>query len=530
MASDEGTPVARQLVKAKAVWETRNHWNRYIQNAYDYALPHRQNVGKTSTFDIDKLTDMTAPMGAMYFAGNLQKDLFPAASSKFTYEAGPLLQNELKARELIVLEKEYQGIANRVDPFFQSGDFDTSANEACMDLGIGTGAIMPVHGDKHQPLFFANVPFENLACKGDLWGRLTYISWKQRLTIEEIHYGFRDTGRFSDAFMEQLKSKPNDELEIYQDFWKTAHGWIWVAYTEKYCTEFIIEARTRTQPIAVMRYFRGPGEPYGRGPILLGMPTIMTLNKAQELALRSAAVQLLGIWGYRTGGTFNPDTAHMGPGEFWPMMSTGGQFGPDVQRLDPATANFNIARVVIDGMRDDIKGLLLDNRLEQKGLTPPSASQIVASLQDRADANIGAFGRLSRESMPVLAPRATEILYEQGYIQSPVQLNELLVTTKVRSPMQQALDARKLEASVTYFDMVTAIAGPQNSDEHIKADEVLADARKVLDIDHRLAPSNEERQSIRQQKQQQIAVATAAEYALEAAKIPQDQQAQGAIA
>jgi hypothetical protein len=78
--------------------------------------------------------------------------------------------------------------------------------------------------------------------------------------------------------------------------------------------------------------------------------------------------------------------------------------------------------------------------------------------------------------------------------------------------------------------MVTAIAGPQNSDEHIKADEVLADARKVLDIDHRLAPSNQERQAIRQQKQQQIAVATAAEYALEAAKIPQDQQAQGAIA
>jgi hypothetical protein len=68
------------------------------------------------------------------------------------------------------------------------------------------------------------------------------------------------------------------------------------------------------------RYHRVPGEPYGRGPILLALPTIKTLNKAVELTLKAAAIQMLGIWGYRPGGSFNPDTVRLGPGEIWPMQ------------------------------------------------------------------------------------------------------------------------------------------------------------------------------------------------------------------
>jgi hypothetical protein len=47
--------------------------------------------------------------------------------------------------------------------------------------------------------------------------------------------------------------------------------------------------------------------------VLFALPTIKTVNKAQELTLKAAAIQLLGIWGFRAGGTFNPDTVRLGP-------------------------------------------------------------------------------------------------------------------------------------------------------------------------------------------------------------------------
>ncbi|MBL4768036.1 MAG: hypothetical protein JKY94_10030 [Rhodobacteraceae bacterium] len=529
MALDTGGPVTTQKARAEKVWQKRGVWDGYIKDAYDYALPHRLSGGQApSGAATDKLFDMTAPMGAMYFAGNLQKDLFPPASSKFSFAPGPLLQARMPAKELIVAERMLQGISKRIDPFFQAGDFDTAANEACWDLGIGTGAIMPVRGDKHQPLFFINIPFQNLACEADAWGRNHFISWRQTLTVEAIHKGFLETGKFSEDFLEAVKNKPNTEVQFYQDFFKVDGGWKWVGYADKYCDEFIVEVKTRTQPLAVGRYYRAPGEPYGRGPILMALPAIKTLNKAQELALRSAAVQLLGIWGYRSGGTFNPDMVNLGPGEFWPMMSTGGQFGADVQRLDPATARLDVANMVIEGMRDDIKGVLMDNRITDDGSTPPSARQIVAILQDRADANIGAYGRLSREFMPVLAPRAAEILFEQGFLDMPLQMNELLLSVKVRSPMQTALDARQLESTMTYFDMVAAVAGPENVDEHFNRDVALKDARDVLDLEEDIAPTETQRKKIRADKVEAQTMLQTMQFGLEAAKVMPD-QAQGVI-
>ena len=38
------------------------------------------------------------------------------------------------------------------------------------------------------------------------------------------------------------------------------------------------------QPIAVPRYYRVPGEAYGRGPILMALPSIKTLNRAQDFS------------------------------------------------------------------------------------------------------------------------------------------------------------------------------------------------------------------------------------------------------
>ncbi len=283
--------------RADRVWTARAPWDKLYRDAYEYALPMRRpgSAGVTKNA-ADKIFDMTATLSAMYFAGNLQRDLFPAGQAPFRLETGKLARMALSPDQTKVLDRTLESVSEQMHPFFTAGDWDTAMHETCIDLGVGTGAIMPVKGTRDEPVIFASIPFDSLAIENDMWGRFSFASWRQTLSREAIRDGFPD-GSFDSDFLEQLRAKPDGEVTLTQDFWRLPGraGWKYVAYHDK-PKGFIAEATTRTQPLAVPRYYRVPGEAYGRGPILLAMPSIKTLNKAQELALKAASIQMLGIW------------------------------------------------------------------------------------------------------------------------------------------------------------------------------------------------------------------------------------------
>lgn len=513
MADDAGSRVAAQKKRADQVWNEKSSYQGMITDCYDYCIPHRRPGGRDkSKRPADKIFDMTATMSTMYFAGNLQRDLFPSGRPPFSLEAGPVAQSALGKSGTDKLNRMLERQSERVYPFFLTGDWDTAIHETCIDLGIGTGAIMPIKGDRNNPVLFVAIPFEDIAVKCDGWGRHRLISWKQTLGFEAILEAFPD-GTFSEEFRKKAKESPYSETELYQDFARLPDGrWRFFAYTE-HCETFIAAATYRTQPIAVPRYYRVPGEAYGRGPVMLAMPSIKTLNKAQELALKSAAIQMLGIWGYRAGGTFNPNTVRVGPGEFWPMQSTGGMLGPDVSRIDPASGRIDVARLVIGGLQDQIKQSLFDYRLpENQGNTPKSASEIVARLQQKAEVHIGAFGRLVREIMPVIVPRVMEILYEFGFLDFPLTIDQFMVATKVQSPMAAALNADRLASVANYLEFVGSVA-PDAMEQYVHIDRVLELVGDGLQIPKNIIPSDEERAQIRQRQEDQQAILLAAQAA-----------------
>jgi hypothetical protein len=458
----------------------------------------------------DRLFDMTAPMSAMYFAGNLQRDLFPAGQPTFVLETGPLAAMLIGDAGVKQLNRQLDDIARLMHPFFNAGDWDTALHEACIDLAVGTGAIMPVKGTRNNPVMFVCIPFDQLAIGVDAIGRVNFISWKQMLTREQLIGAFPN-GDYPEGFKDKAKSYPNDELELVQDFWADGDpdgGWHFGAYLKE-CGNFIVYERYRTQPIAIPRYYRVPGEAYGRGVILTALPSIKTLNKAQELTLKSAAISMLGIWGYRAGGTFNPNTVRMGPGEFWGMQATGGVLGPDVTRLDPASGNLQIGQLVTQGLQEQVKQAMFDERLPDYSGTPRSASEMTGRLQQKANVHIGAFGRLVHEIMPVIVPRVAEILYEFGVLPLQAKIDDLLITVKVRSPMMAALNADRLAAIANYHDLVLAFAGPDKQALYLDQDKVMQRIADGLQIDKDLIPDDAAKKQVladmEQQRQQQLA-------------------------
>lgn len=509
------SPVRAQKARADAAWEANSAWDAIYRDVYDFAIPHRRpgGAGKTKRVS-DRLYDMTAPTSAMFLAGELQRLLFSKAP---ILETGPLAHQAIGDRGKEKLDRELEKIANFIYPFAQAGDLDTSTHEMCTDLGVGTGALIPMRGTPEQPIIHYAIPADEIAIKGDAFGRQSLISWKRTVERGALLEAFQ-RGNFSAEFKTRANDKPHDEVVLYQDFQRLPDGrWQFLAYVERECDEFIASEIYRTKPVAVVTYYRVPGELRGRGPVLLALPSIKTLNKAQELALKSAAINMLGIWGFRAGGTFNPDTVRVGPGEFWPMQSTGGILGPDAMRLDPASGRIDIAKLVIEGMQQQIRETMQDTRLEPYTGTPKSASEIASRLQQNARTHLGAFGRLWRECHPVLVPRWCEILYSFGYLPKLMDFNQLMISTVVRSPMTAALQADEMANLAQYIELMTAFVGPQKLPMHLHEDRASKRFGEGLQIDRELIPTDDERKALRDQQAAEQEQAIAAEAAVKAA-------------
>lgn len=517
MPAPERSEVDAARLRSQRAWNYRAGWDALYNEAYDYVLPNRKPGGLGANKAVaQKIFDMTAPNSAIHFAGELQRQVFPV-STPFNLEAGPLLASRLPADQLKGMDRLLAQYSASVYPFMKTGDFDTAVHEMCIDLGIGTGALLPLKGPSiEDPIVFISIPQDEIALSTDAWGRVNFVSWRRKNLGREAIVEAWPRGRFTDEFRQAAKEKPYEETTIFQDFRKRLDGsWEFYCYLEK-DGDIIERSVTRTQPIAVPRFYRVPGEAYGRGPILFALPTIKTTNKAQELALKAFAIQMLGIWGYRAGGTFNPDTVRVGPGEMWPMQSTGGILGPDVQRLDPASGRVDLARMVIPSQQQQIRDALLDTRLHDDGGTPASASEVALKMRQNGNVHVGAYGRLVRETLPVVVFRTMEILAEWRILPSLLSINELLVSMSVSSPMLQMLKADEFTAVTNYFELANAVAGDR-AGRYVNEERFLERGRKALLVPQDVVPTPEEQKKFDEDYAARQAQAVAAEMATRAA-------------
>lgn len=516
MSDEADSPFKRHKKRADRVWRERADWDSVIQEAYDFAMPHRRTTGRGKAVKPRRmLFDMTAPSAINHGAGKLVRQLF--GNDPFYIEAGPLIKSRVPRNEVIAFERQLEMTANNTKPFFTAGRFFTEMHTTAQDLFIGTGAIAPLRGPSiEQPVVFLNIPFEHLAIGYNMLGIDDFITWQQSFSYEEIYRRFPN-GRYSSDLREKIAKKGDDETRLYQDFIEVPGvGWKFVAYCEN-SDDFIVEGFSLAKPVATPRFYRSPGSNYGHGPLLTSLASIRVLNKSQQLALEGAAIAMLGVWAYRAGGTFNPDTVRLAPGEFWPMQSTGGLLGPDVQRLDPGQSRLDIARMVTGGMQQQVRDALLDTRLTDDGGTPASASEIAARLRQSADVHVGAYGRIIEELMPVIVPRTMEILNDWGILQAPLPINQLIYSIGVKSPMMLAMQAEKLQAAANYYDLVAGMVGPENAALHVNLDRMLDIVREGLQVPATVQPTERERQQFLADRQKQQAAAAAAQFADRAA-------------
>lgn len=498
--------IADHRKRAGQAWADKSYWQGLYDDAYAYAIPYRKPAKTTQGQSrVDNLFDDTAISSTFHGAGQLKEDLFPSGAAWFTLAPGPISKAIARNDQGNGVEfaRQLQSIADQVTPFFQTGEFDQATTEYCIDLYAGTGVLLPVAtGDPNNPVGFVAVPQAEIACEVDGMGKTSALYWKKMLSRRHIKASYPN-GTYPKEFEEKLKKAEtaDEKIEICQDFIKRPDNkrrpWALVVYIED-SKEPIVSETYRTQPIVVSRYHRVPGEAYGRGPILNALPAIKTLNKAQELTLKATAIKMLGIWGYRPGGAFNPDAARLAPGQFWPMNSTGGVMGPDVFRLDQSTGDIEVGNLVSQDLRQRIQVALHDERLPEKGATPISASEVAARMARVKTNYIGAFGRMVHETIPVLVPRVMEILYDEGLLSTELKPDALFVNIRVLSPLAAAMRADGLRPFMEYLQLLMALQ--QNPARFVKIDDKLDAIAEDMNIEPEFRVTVEERAAIDQQE------------------------------
>jgi len=520
--------------RSERAWSERAAWQTLYQGVYDYIIPYRrptlQSIG-VGTGLIERIYDNTAVVSAFAGAGRLQHDLFPPGETFFKFALGPVAKRALQAAgiDVTLANRLLEGVSEEVHAFFSSGEFDAACLEMCLDLQAGTGALLPVRGDDVDPVRFVCIPIDELAIEPGPYGDYAGIFWRTKMSRSNIRDAFPQ-GSFPESFMTAIASNSGafDLIELRQEWVRdyATRRWHFCAWIEGCETEDrpIATATIKTQPMAIARYHRVPGEAMGRGPAMLALPTVKTLNKAVELMLKSAAIQMLGIWGYRAGGAFSPESVQFAPGKFWPMGSTGGVLGPDVTRLDVASSRMEVAQLVTQEMRMQLQAALNDERLPDKGATPVSATEIMARMKRVSQNYLGAFGRLVNEVVPPLVRRVMEILDSFNLLtRGAIPLDTLLIRIDVQSPMAAMIKAQGLAQVVEFLQLVAALKGdPRAIELLVKLDDLLRDMAGRMGVPAAFIMTKEETEAL----QQKLAEAAAQMAAAQAAVAAGPQQAQ----
>lgn len=359
---------------------------------------------------------------------------------------------------------------------------------------------------------YLSAPIEELLLECGPNNKISGIFWDRKMSVRELFATWPE-GKFGTDLKKLEADKPEQEIKVFCDtIWDRGEKrWRMIIWSDRQ-DAIIFESRSRTCPWLTPRYFRVPGETYGRGVLMLAMPTIKTVNTVARLQLQAAAIAMLGIYTAVDDGVFNPDLAPTEPGVFWKVARNGGALGPSVARFpDP---RLDLSSMVMKDMQTGVKSTMMDQSLPPDGAAVRSATEILERVKRLASDHLGAYGRLVKEVVVPAVKRVIELAYNKGLLSSEIDIDQLLVRVRVKSPIALAREATKIQRIVQWLEIVVSMAGavgqPGVARYVAKIEEALTDIGRRLGVDEAFIVSVEERAKLKQQDQEQALALAAA--------------------
>lgn len=489
--------------RADRAWQRRRLYDGLLRDVYDYVLPMRDVTGlqlpdggrAEADARTDKVFDATAPRAAYRFAGRMQTDVVPLFQEFFSLEAGPLIPDGDDKRKLT---EEFQRIGAIVHGVLANGEFGTACQEMFVDFYAGTAHLQVLQGDADAPVRTRAVPVPEVAIEEGPFGQVEHWYWKRKWLLEDLPRLWPQA-KFGVRLKEAIRDQPQDPVEVCQYTYfdaasKSYKLLVWSARCSD-SDEPFWEEEFRTSPWITLRFFKVPGEPYARGPAMLAMPFIKTTNKARELALKAAALAIMGVWMRRNDGVFNPDTVRLEPLAMWTVATTGGPLGPTLQRL-PIPQDFDISSIVMADEREQMKMALMDEALPPESEAVRSATEIAERISRLSQDFSGIAGRITLELVVPVVRRVIDVLESAGMLQSTLKIDQLLTRVRVVAPIAASQHAYKVQQSVNWLQMLSMLGGQELTMLSAKVEELAPELGRWLGVEERFIRSKAGREQL----------------------------------
>lgn len=492
--------VSSFLKKYQQAESVKDHWKDKFEEAYEYCLPQRESFydetpGERRT---DKIFDETAVVGVQEFASRLQAGIVPTFARWADFQAG----SEIPENEKQTVNEQLDTITNYVFEILQNSNFNQEIHEAFMDLAIGTGVLLVEEGDAINPIRFAAIPLPRVSLLSGPDNRIDTIFRTRYVEAGDIKVLYPKAILPENFDILSMKNN-NKKFKVIEGVYRLYDK----PNKEKYKRCVVIDELKAmileeyydgegSNPYLVFRWNKASGEVYGRGPVFNAISAIKTCNLTIELILENAQMNISGVYTFEDDGVINPENISLVPGSLIPVA-------PGSRGLQPISGagNFDVAQLVLNDMRANIKKALYMETLGRPEGTPMTATEVSERMADLSRQIGSSFGRLQSELIYPLLRRIIKILSRQGRIEIP-KINGREVKVVARSPLAKAQHLQDV-ADVNRFNQIIAgTFGPQMINLIINQNETARYIAEKMNLPEKLIRDEAEQQALMQQVQQ----------------------------
>lgn len=460
---DDDHPCKKEMCRLleKAKLDRAKHQSR-IADCYRYTMPWRHKIGQSSfSPDVDVIFDGTAGVVLEDFAADMLNTFTPQKNNWVT--AQPVETLETGDRNKI---KDNIGAYQRV-VFSAMGasNLYMSLQEAYMDLGPGTMALLITDPDPTKPYHCEAIPAPELLITRGPYGYVDGVfRERNRICRSEIKTLWPDAD-FSK--IDPAGPINNDVKFVGADPEYDVIDGCWRDWGEKgnehydYCVmasgKIIYHKPYKgagSCPYIVARWGRDSTTAWGCGPTYRTLPEIKTLNHVRFTSLKNYDKHVDPVTSYVDDGVMNIDNG-VTPGLWIPRAP-----GSDAPEPMESKARFDVQVFEIDECRSMIRRAHYQDRPEQQGKTPPSATQWADEAAERARRMGTPATTLVHELQYPLFRRFAYLEGQRGKLPK-VQLEGRDVALQPISPLLRAQEQEAVVRRDKFAELIVGRFGPQ---------------------------------------------------------------------
>lgn len=479
----------------------KDNFRDMYERAYRIAIPNRNMYNnpvegqRRSYNNYSSLGQITVDR----FVNHLQASLTPPFKRWIELHAGESVPEEIRD-QLNQVYSEYTKIGFEL---LDASNFNVAVAESYYDLAVGTSCLLVSDGDEDNLFNFTAVPPEQVTLVEDAHGRVYIVYRKHKIEAIQIKDIWK-TAKIPAELARTMQSNPLCDVEVLEVTYKKGRQYHYQVYL---CSsrEKIVDAVMARSGWVITRLGKIPGEPYGRGPVIVALEDLQMYNAAKELQIRSAQMSAFGMYTVADSDIINPNTIVLSPGMMIPVSRNGGANGPSIAPLQGA-GDVNFQQFMLGELQTDIKTMMMNDRMPPEIGPVRSATEVALRNESRQVDVQSYFGRLQYEMVQPLWQNLLTIMYEKEVLGDVppdlINIDNILLKVRVVSPLAKEQGIIDMQNTIQTIQAARELAG----DEAVYAAFKMEDLPYILARDsgmpQDLIRTREEREQILAQQQQ----------------------------